>query len=446
MSNLSPQENQKEFAAIVKAYYQNLPIDPANFTARNLQAITKADVPLTYSTSTTWFDPVYLGRVYLEGLTRSKKVFGAIQKTTYQQLGDSYQNISTDSHTGLANILESDALFANTSVPALTDVDSIYPAVLKYDWTNTVVAQEMSAIQRSRNTPTLEQIRSYATAKFWDMVEMQLCGVYNDFAAGGNGTNKGGYGCDSPPMASGDIAQFECLDRMVTSVAEGAGGTYLSAATDNDIYWDSQNKAGTSTIRFDRSAGAGVAGSVRLPTGGSAAEGEAYNIIDELDDIAAACLPYWDSEDGDPDYVLYMSPKAVNKIRAEDDTHRVIDTFDSATYSINGVTSTPGVTGGKVHLSALRVSDVVMPIVSAPYLMGTSLSSWLWKNAQHTTGGPGNIYVVPQKYLEFRTLIPLTYRSVQAESALEMKHTLYMAGQLIAKNWKAFGALKYIAT
>jgi hypothetical protein len=438
------QNTEKEFAAVIKGYYKNLPIDPANMSAGNLQALLKADVPLTASTSTTWFDPVYLGRTYLEGLTRSRKVFGALQKTTYQQLGDSYQNISTDSHTGLGNILESGALFSNTSVPALVDVDSIYPAVIKYDWTNTEVAQALSGIQRSRATPTLQQIRDYATAKFWDAVEMQICGVYNDFSAGGNGTNQGGYGCDSPASAS-NVAEFECLDRMVTSAAEGAGGTYLSAATDNDLYWDHLAQAGVSTIRFDRSAGAGV-GQVRLPTGGTAAAGEAYNIIDELDDLITQAMVYYDSEDGDPDYVLYMSPKAVNKIRAEDDTHRVIDNFSGAKQAINGVSSTPGVTGGKVQLSALRIGDITAPIVSAPYLMGTAASSWLWKNAQHTIGGPGNIYIVPQKYLEFRTLIPLTYRSVQAESALETKHTLYMAGQLVAHNWKAFAALKYIAT
>jgi hypothetical protein len=229
---------------------------------------------------------------------------------------------------------------------------------------------------------------------------------------------------------------------MVTSAAESAGGTYLSAATDNDIFWNSTGVAGT--IRFDRSAGAGV-GNVRLPTGGSAAAGEAYNIIDELDDLMTQALVY--AEDDMPyNYVAYMSPKALNKIRAEEDPHRIISDYTDATQAINGVSSAPGITGGKVHLSALRLSDITVPIVTAPYLMGTPGSSWLWKNTKHTTGGPGHIYLMNHNALEFRTLIPLTYRSVQAENSLETKHTLYMAGQLINKNWMSHAKLAFIAT
>jgi hypothetical protein len=436
MTELSSQDR---FKATLKGYYKNLPIDPANLTVNNMQAMMKADVPLTYSTSTTWFDPVYLGKIYLEALSRSKKVFGALPKTTYQELGDSYQQISTDSHTGLAMMLEAGALFANTSVPALADVDSIYPAIVKYDWTNTEVAQALSGIQKSRTNPTLEQIRAYATAKFWDAVEMQLCGVYEDFVAAGAGINPG-FGNDDPASEGGAVAEFECLDRMVTSAAEGAGGTYLSAATDNDIFWNSTGVAGS--IRFDRSASAAV-GNVRLPTGGTAAAGEAYNIIDELDDLMTKCLVYAEEP---YNYVAYMSPKALNKIRAEEDPHRIIENVTGVTHAINGVTSSPGITGGKVQLSALRLSDITVPIVTAPYLMGTPGSGWLWKNTTHTTGGPGHIYLMNQDALEFRTLIPLTYRSVQAESALETKHTLYMAGQLINKNWMSHGKLYGIAT
>lgn len=438
---MSEKNSQKEFAAVIKGYYKNLPMDPSNLTVNNLQAMMKADVPLTYSTSTTWFDPVYLGKIYLEGLTRSRKAFGALTKTTYQQEGDSYQKISTDSHTGLANILEADALFANSSVPALTDVDSIYPAIIKYDWSNTEVAAALNGIQRSRSAPTLEQIRDYATTKFWDMVEMQITGVYVDFAAGGNGTNQGGYGVDAPATNGSNIATFESIDRMITNQTESGATTYCSADTDGDIYWNSTGVAGTP--RIDRSGATTWDANLRLPTGGSAAAGEAYNIIDELDDLMTQCLVYAEEP---YNYIALMSPKAYNKIRAEEDTHRVIDNYTGAAQAINGVTSTPGGTGGKAQFSAIRLSDITVPIVTAPYLMGTASSSWLWKSSKHSTGGPGNIYLINQAALEFRTLIPLTYRSVQAENALETKHTLYMAGQLIGKNWKSHGALKYIAT
>jgi len=194
------------FKEFIKGYYRNLPADPA---ASYYNAMLKADVPLTYSTSTTWFDPLYLGKLQLEGLTRSTKAFKALTKTSYASEGDSFQLITTDV-THQANMLETGVLFGTTAVPALVDVDAIYPAILHLDWTNTEVATALSGLQRNRTVPTLEQIRDYMTAKFWDTVDRQLCGVYINAAAV--------HGVDEPATAGG-IAQFECIDRMICSAA-----------------------------------------------------------------------------------------------------------------------------------------------------------------------------------------------------------------------------------
>lgn len=435
-------EKQKQFGAWLKAAYKYMPTDQGIAQAKQFEAMQKADVPLTYSTSTTWFDPVYLGSIMLQNLTRSRKAFSALTKTTYQQQGDSYQVISTDAHGGLGMILESGALYGTTEVPALVDVDSIYPAIIKYDWTYTEVAAAMSRIQRSRITPTMEQVRDYATNKFWDAVEMQIVGTYVDFTAAGDGTSAGGYGVDAPATNGSSVATFECIDRMITDDTESGATTYCSADTDGDVYWNSTGVAGTA--RIDRSASDAWDAQIRLPTGGSAAAGETYNIHDELDDLAAKILVYANTDT--PNYVALMSPKAYNKLKSEADPKEIITNQTDARQTINGVTSTPGVTIGKIQGSAIRLSDMTVPIVTAPYLMGTSLSSWLWKNSKHTTGGPGNIYLINQDALEFRILIPFSYRSVQAESYLETKNTLYMAGQLIGKNWQSHGALKYIAS
>jgi hypothetical protein len=427
----NPKENN--FAQWIKAY------NKAGFSIRGdasapakeyLAASMKADVPLTYSTSTTWFDPVYMGQITLEGLTRSKTVFSAITKTSYQQLGDSYQYISTDSNTGAAPILEADALFANTSVPALADMDSIYPAIFKYDWTNTAVAEALSGIQRSRATPNLTQIRDYVTTRFWDLVEQQICGTYVSATV---------HGVDSP-ATTGSIAEFECLDRAISNATESGATNHVSAADDGDIFWNSTGIAGTA--RWDRSAGT-FNSQVTLPS--SAGTEQAYNIRDELDDLMAKALVY--CPDDTPNYVAFMSPKAYNKLKSEEDIKSyVTDMNTGATQTVNGVTTTPGGLGGKRLISAIQLSNITVPIVTANYLMGTSGSSWLWKNSKYTTGGPGNIYLVNMNALEFRMLIPPTYRSVQAESALETKNTLYMAGQLIVKNAPSHAKLAYIAT
>ena len=157
----------------------------------------------------------------------------------------------------------------------------------------------------------------------------------------------------------------------------------------------------------------------------------------------AKCLVYAEEP---YNYLCMMSPKAYNKVKAEQDPKALIIDYTDARQTINGISSTPGVAGGKVQLSALRLSDITVPIVTVPYLMGTSDSGWLWMNSKHTTGGPGNIYLINQDALEFRTLVPITYRAVPAEASLQTKHTLWMAGQLIAWNWQSHGALKYIAT
>ncbi len=428
--------NIKELWFGRNGYYNNLP----NQINPELQSLLKATTPLTYSTSTTWFDPVYLGKLMLEGLTRSTHCFKALTKTTYQEKGDSYQSINADIAAAdrPLNILESGALFATYDVPTVTDVDSIYPAILKVNWINTDVAAALSGIQRSRTTPNLQQIRDYMSNLFLDILDQQLCGVF-ELPAG----TAPGHGVDAPASAGGAIAEFECIDRMISNKAESGIATYVSAVTDGDIYWNSTGAAGGGAVRFDRDAPSIAESQIRLPTGGTAAAGEAYNICDELDDLMAKCLVYAEEP---YNYIAMMSPKAYNKIKAEQDPKALIVDYTDARQTINGISSTPGVVGGKVQLSAIRLSDITVPIVTVPYLMGTAASGWLWKNEKHTTGGPGNIYLINQDALEFRTLVPITYRAVPTESALETKHTLWMAGQLIGWNWMSHGALKYIAS
>jgi hypothetical protein len=433
-----------QFGDFVKGYYRNMPQQPFDPSIQAMQALQKADVPLTYSTSTTWFDPLYLAQLELAGLTRSTKCFKALTKTSYAQQGDSYQTIQTDTTAGPLNILESDVLYGTTAVPPLVDVDKIYPAVLKVEWTNTEVAQAMSQLQRSRSTPNLEQLRDYFSNLFWDRVDQQITGVFNDALAAGAGINPG-YGVDSVASSGGTIAEFECLDRMLTNHVESGHTVYVGTDTDGDIYWNSVGAVGGGAVRIDRSTGDNAIWDcqMRLPTGGSAAAGEAYNICDELDDLMAKCLMYAKEP---YNYIAMMSSAAYNKIKAEQDPKALIIDYSDARQTVGGISSTPGVVGGKVQLSALRLSDITVPIVTVPYLQGTAGSGWLWMNSKHTTGGPGHIYLINQDAIEFRTLIPLTYKSVPAENYLETKHCLYMAGQLIGKNFASCGALKYIAT
>jgi hypothetical protein len=421
-----------QFKDFIKQYYRNMPNQVP-------YSMMKGTDPFTFS-KTDWFDPVYLGQLQLEGLTRSHKASSALTKTTYQDQGDSFQVIASDITAGDAvlPILETSALHAEYDTPAITDHDKIYPAITKIDWINTDVAAALSGIQRSRNTPNLEQIRNYMSELFLDRLERMICGVYVDFEAGHAGSTEG-YGVDAPATVS-NIATVESIDRMITNYTEsGNGTTYTSSATDGDVYWNTTGTGSSTDAQYDRSGNATNA-TVRLPD--SAVE-QAFNICDELDDLMAQCLVF---AGDNPNYICMMSPKAYNKVKAENDPKALITDYTSATQTIGGITSTPGVVGGKVQLSAIRLSDITVPIVTVPYLMGTVQSSWLWKNSVFTTGGVGNIYLINQNAMEYRTLIPITYRSTPTEDALTTKHTLFTAGQLIAKNLKSHGALKYIAS
>lgn len=394
--------------------------------------------------SLTWFDPVYSGTLALQGLTRSTSLFKLLPKTTYQQRGDSYQTITAETTEGMYPSGEAGLIFTTeTTTPTITDVNSIIPAVIHREWEDTTMAVELSKIQRSRTMLNPGEIKKYQSERFLDDIDRQLAGVFVTPATS--------HGIDDP-ATNGTYAELECIDRMVTSKAENTATTYNSANTDGNIYWNNTGLAGTA--RYDRNAGTDWNGQVRLPTGGTVAAGEAYNILDELDDLMAiakcyATQPY--------NYIGLCSPKALNKIQNEiDPKQRWLEGPTDVTQTINGVTTRPGVEGGKVSVSSLTISGIKVPMFESPYLMGTATSNWLWMNTKHTTGGPGNIYLVNMDAIEIRTLVPITYETwpawygagadVADAPAFGNKHVLYMMAQLIAWNWQSHAALKYIAT
>ena len=397
---------------------------------------------LTYVSATSWFDPVYSAQVALDGLTRSTSIFKLLPKTTYQQRGDSLQVILAEKTESPYVTGESGLIFTTeTTVPTITDYNSIIPAVVHTEWEDTIMATELSKIQRSRAVMNPDLQKQYETGLFWDHIDRQLAGVVND----PNGTPNG-FGCDMP-ATNGTYAQIECIDRICTNQAEQLGGTYLSAITDGDIYWNNTGLAGTA--RYDRDSGTGWDAQVTLPVG-SVTAGVAYNILDELDDLMATAKVYAKQP---YNYIALMSPKALNKIQNEiDPKQRFLEGQSDVTQTIGGVTTRPGVEGGKVSVSSLTICGVKVPCFESPYLMGTADSSWVWKTSVHTTGGPGNIYLLNLDAIEFRMLVPPTYESWRAyydladAPAFGNKHVLYMMGQLIAWNWHSHAALKCIAS
>jgi hypothetical protein len=398
---------------------------------------------LTYVSATSWFDPVYSAEVALQGLTRSTSIFKLLPKTTYQQKGDSYQYIATENTSNMSATGESGLIFTTeTTVPTITDIDSIVPSVVHHEWEDTTMATELSKIQRSRAVMNPDLQKTYETERFWNSIDMMLAGVFR--VPAGTGV---GHGVDAP-ATNGTYGEVESIDRMITCQAEVVSGTYVSLTTDGNIFW---NNAGgpAGAGRYDRNGGTLWDAQVTLPVG-SVAAGVAYNILDELDDLMAkakcyAKQPY--------NYIALMSPKAMNKIQNEiDPKQRYLEGPADVTQTIGGVSTRPGVEGGKVSVSSLTICGVKVPCFESPYLMGTASSNWLWLNTVHTTGGVGNIFLINMDAIEFRTLVPPTYETWPARydiadaPAFGNKHVLYMMGQLIAWNWQSHAALKYIAS
>jgi len=394
----------------------------------------------TTAASLTFFDPVYSAEVALQGLTRDTSIFKLLPKTTYQQKGDSYQVIATETTENMYATTESGLIFTTeTTTPTITDVDSIVPAVIHREWEDTTMAVELSKIQRNRGIMNPDLVKQYQTARFWDNIDQQLAGTYITPA-----TN---HGVDEP-ATTGAAAYIESIDRMLTTKSEGGTATYVSADTDGDVFWNTTGVAGTA--RYDRSAGVLWDCQIRLPTGGSAAAGEPYNILDELDDLMAAAKVYAKQP---YNYIALMSPKALNKIQNEiDPKQRFLEGPADVTQTLGGVSSRPGVEGGKVSVSSLTICGVKVPCFESPYLMGTASSSWLWKNSKHTTGGVGNIYLINMDAMEIRILVPPTYESWPAyydladAPAFGNKHVLYTMMQLIAWNWQSHAKLAFIAS
>lgn len=383
---------------------------------------------------TDYFNPVYSMKVTLEALTRSTSIYRLLPKTTYMQEGDSLHYIATDATVLAAFLGEDAAMFgAATDVPDISDIDHMWPAVFFVGWEDTRVAREMAKFQAPPKTDA-EFLRKYFADWYWNAVDQQLAGVYLSATV---------HGVDTP--ATSTKATLESIDRMITNGTESGATTHVSLATDGDVFWGPTNITGTDTTRIDRSADTWADAQIKLPS--TAGTEEAYNILDELDDLMATALTY--APTAERNYIGLCSAKALNKIQDElDPKMRFFSTSEGqtmVTQTLNGVSTRPGATGGKFSVAGLLISGVKVPFFTSPYFSGKA-SPWVWENSVYTTGGVGNIYLVNMDNIEIRHLIPFTEIDYPnyGDWILGDRHTLVSAMTLIARNFASHAALKYI--
>jgi hypothetical protein len=355
-----------------------------------------------------------------------------LPKTTFMQEGDSLHYIAADASVLTAWLGNEGAMFAaDTNVPDISDIDHIWPATTFMGWEDTRVANELAKIQ-ARPVTGPEFLRKYFADYYWDCIDQQLAGVWNSATV---------HGVDTP--ATSTNAQIECIDRMISNATESGANTHVSLETDGDIFWGPTNATGTDTPKYDRSAVATANAQVTLPT--VAGTEQAYNILDELDDLMASAKAY--APTAERNYVGLCSDKALNKIQDElDPKERYLEGRMDYTQTIGGVSTRPGALGGKFSCAGLTICGIKIPFFTSPYFAGKA-TPWVWENSKYATGGVGNIYLVNMDNIELRHLIPFTEIDYPnyGDWVLGDRHSLISSMTLLARNFASHAALKYIA-
>jgi len=423
--------SELSFGEFIERFYKC--IGPEAERDPEIQELIKAHDRYDYG-STDYFNPVYSAKISLEALARSTVLYRVLPKTSYMDKGDSIHYIKADPDMKENYLGEETAMFGGTTaIPTVEDINHLWPAVFHLGFQDTRIAREMSKFQAPPKTD-LAFLLDYCNTRYADRIDRQLAGVQLSTTV---------HGVDTP--ATSTNATIECIDRMISNGTESGATDHVDTATDGDIYWGPTNLPADGAV-IDRSETSGAWANAQIKLPSVAATEEAYNILDELDDLMAAALTY--APTAERNYIGLCSPKAMNKIQDELDPKQRFLEFPMDVYqTIEGVSTRPGAVGGKFSCAALAICGVKVPFFQSPYLGGVVPGAWVWENAKYATGGVGNIYLVNIDNIEIRHLIPITYTETPnyADWILGSRHSIFSAMQLLCRNFSCHAALKYIA-
>lgn len=430
----TPYDISRDFEQFCRKFYKS--VGPGARTDPEIQALLKADDRYDFG-STDYFDPAYSAKITLEALVRGTDIYKLLPKTTYITEGDSIQYIKAEDSGLRAFLGDETAMFgADTYIPDITPLDRIWPAVFASMWEDTRVATELAKVPGRSSKVDLQTILDYKMGHYLNAIDMQLAGTYLSTTV---------HGVDTP--ATSTMATIESIDRMISNGTESGATNHVSAATDGNIFWGKTNIQGTDTTQFERAADAAPWSNAQVKLPAAAGTEQAYNILDELDDLMAVAKQYAPSDQRN--YIGLCSDKALNKIQSElDPKSRIaLDGSMSVTQTLNGVSTRPGVEGGKVSVSGLNITGVKVPFFTSPHFSGTATSTWLWKNSKYATGGVGNIYLINLDNIEIRHLIPIVHEVYPnfGDWILGNRHVIFSGMQLLCRTFASHAALKYIA-
>jgi len=417
----APEFGSKEY---IDYWYNQGGIYKALTGVKNVATLNKAIAPWDPPASPygTYFEPKFSADV-MAWVMRSDTLFRILPKTTFQRYGDSFKYFASDlsGATGVDGGSTPFASGSSESGPTLASFEEFKPAYIMDPWETDFTSVIESQWQQTPSTDA-EWLRQYHAQLFPDQIDKMLTEDVDTVANDGSSN-----------------LNVESIDRICSDYTEsGAGTTFVSAATDGDIYW------GKSSPLVDRSADSGdvFGANVDLPATAAAR----VLSLDMIDDVVADCLDYAPSKN----FIMVTGPRTVNEIeKLTEGKQRYSDSWIDGPvgveYTVNGVRTRPGRDAGFL-VSSYMTNGIRIPIFENKHVVGENGNN---RTTKVTDNDIGNIYILNLDTVELRVALPATYWKTPPEARLtgdrlKDRHALMMGLQLICTNFRSNGAIKYL--
>jgi len=368
-----------------------------------------------------YFEPKF-SAVVQAYVDRATEVFKLLPKTTFLAEGDSLKYYETDleSLKGVAATSKPFTDITAESAPTIATLEEFEPAYLVDPWITNFMSRTRSTWQVD---PKLDPawIKQYHTENLPNQIDKMLTRVVDVVADDGTAAN----------------ANIESIDRICSCSAE-ASTTYVSVASDPDIYWRK------STVLIDRSAdtddtfGGGAGEGIDLPPTAAARTLS----LDMIDDVIAASKKYSRNKR----YIGITGPKTLNELQdLIEPKQRFLDTPMDYQLTLQGVSTRKGARTG-FTVGAIITNGIEIPMFTCSHVANEDPAN---RSSVITDANIGNIYFLDLDAIEIRVAVPITYletppAAMLTGDAMEVRHMFIYAAQLVATNFRAHAAVKYL--
>ena len=414
-------ESNQTFAQFLDDYYAVGPMGYLQYTGRSADSDLKK---ILIHTESNYYEYAYMKQVQL-GLSANSEIYKLLDKKPITTVGNSYKYTSAHGlDTTAIGPGGADAIYGTSTEPTISTVQGITSGV------------EKVIISRDLHSMVTEKIpEAHPGEPDWDFLKNKLAPLALmdkiDGFLGGGGTHATNQGADTPTLKN-----IECIDRMISNKVDSGAANHVSAAEDGDIIWDG---IGTGGAIFDRSTAPAFAeAQITVPT--AAGTAEAYNILEEIDDLMADAKKYSTNNR----YIGLCTDKNLNKVEAEiDPKQRFLEKQVNVAATVGGISTRPGHEGGfdvgaivSCGVTIPMFTSNALPIVNSKYAAGTS---------------NGSIYLIDLDGMYIRVDIPVTFLEtgfgveMLHQNALRSRGMLFTLSQLVCTNFLSQAKLAWVA-